>query len=89
VRSGEKCLKRYAVEESHQYYTEAFDLLSNKPEKSREENGLLVDLLTKWALVFYYRGAFRELTELLVAHEQLARSLDDKARLGCSLPGWV
>jgi len=88
VRSGEKSLKRYAVEESHQYYKEAFDLLSNKPEKSREENGLLIDILTKWALVFYYRGAFRELTELLVAHEQLARSLDDKSRLGMFL-AWL
>jgi class 3 adenylate cyclase/tetratricopeptide (TPR) repeat protein len=88
VRSGGKSLKRYAVEESHQYYKEAFDLLSNKPEKSREENGLLIDLLTKWALVFYYRGDFRGLTDLLIAHEELARSLDDKARLGMFL-AWL
>ena len=88
MKSGEKSLKRYAVEESHQYYKEAFDLLSNRPEKSREENGLVIDLLTKWALVFYYRGAFRELTEILIAHEKLAISLDDKARLGMFL-AWL
>jgi class 3 adenylate cyclase/tetratricopeptide (TPR) repeat protein len=88
VRSGGKSLKRYAVEESHQYYKEAFDLLSNDPEKSQEEKELLIDILTEWALVFYYRGAFRELIELLVAHEQLARSLDDKTRLGMFL-AWL
>jgi class 3 adenylate cyclase/tetratricopeptide (TPR) repeat protein len=88
IRSGEKSLNRYAIEESHQYYREAFELLSNKPEKSKGEKELLIDLLIKWALVFYYRGNFRELTELLIAHEELARSLDDKARLGMFL-AWL
>jgi class 3 adenylate cyclase/tetratricopeptide (TPR) repeat protein len=88
MRSGEKSLKRYAVEESHQYHKEAFDLLSNKPEKSPGEKELLIDLLIKWALVFYYRGDFRGLTELLTAHEELAASLDDKARLGMFL-AWM
>ena len=88
IKSGEKSLNRYAVEESHQYYREAFELLSNKPEKSQGEKKLLIDLLIKWALVFYYRGDFRGLTELLTAHEELAKSLDDKARLGMIL-AWL
>jgi len=37
VRSGEKSLKRYAVEESHQYFREAFDLLSNKTDQTKYE----------------------------------------------------
>jgi len=82
IRSGEKSLKRYAVEESHQYYKEAFDLLTNKAGKSSEEEKLLIDILIKWAFVFYYRGDFKELTKLLSAHEDLAESIDDKARLG-------
>ncbi len=82
MKSGEKSLKRYAVEESHQYYQEAFDLLSNKPGKPREEDALLIDLLIKWAFVFYYRGDFKGLNDLLTAHESLAESLDDKTRLG-------
>ncbi len=36
MKAGEKSLKRYAVEEAHQYYRDAFDLLSNKPEKTRD-----------------------------------------------------
>jgi class 3 adenylate cyclase/tetratricopeptide (TPR) repeat protein len=82
MKSGEKSLRRYAVEESHQYYTQAFDLLAKKPDKTKEEEGILIDLLIKWAYVFYYRGDFRGLTTLLSAHEELAASLDDKARLG-------
>jgi tetratricopeptide (TPR) repeat protein len=88
IKSGEKSLSRYAVEESHQYYREAFELLSHKPKKSQGEKELLIDLLIKWGLVYYYRGNFRELTELLIAHEELARSLDDKARLGMLL-AWL
>jgi class 3 adenylate cyclase/tetratricopeptide (TPR) repeat protein len=82
IKSGEKSLKRYAVEESHQYFKEAFDLLSGKSDRTKEEDGLLIGLLIKWALVFYYRGDFKGLTELLYAHEDLAESLKDKSKLG-------
>jgi len=82
MKSGEKSLKRYAVEESHQYYQEAFDLLKNKPGMTDEEKRLLIDLLIKWAYVFYYRGDFNGLVRLLSDHEGLAESLTNKAELG-------
>ncbi|KKK58831.1 hypothetical protein LCGC14_3040470, partial [marine sediment metagenome] len=80
--SGEKSLKRYAVEESHQYYKEAFDILANKPNKTREEEGLLIDLIIEWAYVFYYRGDFKGLSNLLSTHENLAESLNNRSSLG-------
>ena len=82
IKSGEKSLGRYAVEESHKYFKEAFDLLNDRPERTKDEDGLLIELLIKWSLVYYYRGDFRELVDLLSAHRNLAESLDDKARLG-------
>jgi tetratricopeptide (TPR) repeat protein len=82
MKSGEKSAGRSAVEEAHQYYNEAFYILSNKPDKSQEEERLLIDLIIKWALVFYHRGDWGGLEKLLRAHEELAESLDDKARLG-------
>lgn len=82
VRSGEKSLARYALDESQQYFNKAFDLLSNEPDKTQEEEGLLIDLLIKWAYVFYYRGDFKGLTQLFGEFEDLAESLNDKARLG-------
>jgi class 3 adenylate cyclase len=82
MKSGEKSLNRYAVEESHQYFKEAFDLLTHKPDRTKEEDGLLIELLIKWSLVYYYRGDFREQVDLLSAYRDLAQSLDNSARLG-------
>jgi class 3 adenylate cyclase/tetratricopeptide (TPR) repeat protein len=80
IKSGEKSLKRYALEEAHQYFREAFDLLSQT--RTKKEDLLFIDLLMKWCLAFYYQGRFRDMTELLLTHVDLAESLDDKARLG-------
>jgi tetratricopeptide (TPR) repeat protein len=88
MKSGEKSLKRYAVEESHQYYQEAFDLLKNKPGMMEEGRRLLIDLLIKWAYVFYYRGDFNGLVSLFRDHEGMAESLTDKAELGMFY-GWL
>ena len=88
MKSGEKSAGRHAVEEAHQYYQEAFDILSNKPDRSLEEERLLIDLIIKWAVVFYHRGDWGGLDKLLSAHQDLAESLDDKARLGMFY-GWL
>ena len=82
MKAGEKSLNRYALDESDQYFKEAFDILKNKPDRSREDDKLLMDLLSKWLLVFYFNGTFKGLTDLLTPHKDLAESLNDKARLG-------
>ncbi|MBW1781142.1 MAG: AAA family ATPase [Deltaproteobacteria bacterium] len=82
IKSGEKSLARYAVEESHKYFKEAFDLLRGKPERTKEEDALVIDILIKWSLVYYYRGDFRQQVDLLNSCRDLAESLDNKNRLG-------
>jgi class 3 adenylate cyclase/tetratricopeptide (TPR) repeat protein len=82
IKAGEKSLDRYAVEESHRHFKEAYDLLSLRVGQVEGAEAQLIDLLIKWAYVFYFRGDFKGLTELLEAHRELAESLDDKARLG-------
>ena len=82
VKSGEKSIGKYAVEESHQYYKEAYELLSNKLNRTKEDEQLLIDLIIKWSLVFYYRGDFGGLTDLFEENFNLAESLNDKSRLG-------
>ena len=42
MKSGEKSLKRYAVDEAHIYYKEAFELLCGKSERSKEKDELLL-----------------------------------------------
>jgi class 3 adenylate cyclase/tetratricopeptide (TPR) repeat protein len=82
IKCGEKSLNRYSLDEAHRYFQEAFDLLSHKENKSKEDDRLIIDLLSKWLLVYYYYGDFKGLTELLFSHKDLAESLDDKAMLG-------
>jgi uncharacterized protein YihD (DUF1040 family) len=82
MKSGDKSLKKYAVEESHQYYKEAYNLLLEKQDKTKEDEILIIDLLLKWAYVLYYRGDFKGLTDVLSAHADMAESLDDKAMVG-------
>ena len=92
AKSGEKSLGRYALEEGHKYYHDAFDILSSQSERLRNTDSLLIDLLNKWAFVYYYRGRYKELLSLLIDHQALAEALPDKdkrgmfhAWLGCAL----
>jgi class 3 adenylate cyclase len=82
MKSGEKSLNKYAVEESHQYFKKAFDIMAKIPQRTRQQEEFLIDLLIKWAFVFHYRGDFNGLKKLLLEHEGLTRSLNDQARLG-------
>jgi class 3 adenylate cyclase/tetratricopeptide (TPR) repeat protein len=88
VKSGEKSLQRYAVEESHQYFQEAFELLSKAASHFGEEQRLLIEVLIKWAPVFYYRGDFKGLNELFSNYETAARTIADKSSLGIFL-AWL
>jgi len=91
MKSGEKSVNRFALDEAHQFYREAYDLLSTQPDKTEEDIGLLFDLLEKWAIVFYYFGTFDDLVQLLRRHEPLVDTLQDKARQGmfAAWMGWA
>jgi class 3 adenylate cyclase/tetratricopeptide (TPR) repeat protein len=79
MRSGEKSLGRYAVQESHEYYKEAYKLIAeDKQTRKEEDRKLLFELLIKWSLVYYYRGDFKEQTDLLKRHVNEADLLKDK-----------
>ena len=82
VKSGEKSLRRYALEESHQNFRDAFEILAKKPDKSTDNDRLLIDLLNKWSFVYYYRGRYKDMLEILNDHKELAESLSDKETLG-------
>ena len=92
IKSGQKSLERYALEEAHQYYHDAFAMLSSQSDKPGNAVCLLIDLLNNWSFVYYYRGRYKELLSLLTDHQTLANSLADKnkrgmfyAWLGCAL----
>ena len=82
TKSGEKCLKKYAVEEAHQFYKEAFEILTVKPDNMKFDQSLLIDIVIQWAFVFHYRGDFKGLSKLFFDHEKLAKDIGDPSRLG-------
>ncbi|MBF8258484.1 MAG: hypothetical protein HW377_858 [Actinobacteria bacterium] len=82
MKSGEKSLGRYALEESHKSFQQAYDLLSGKSEPTKEYRRVLLDLLNAWAPVFHWRASYKNLVDLLRANEEHAVSLGDKAGLG-------
>jgi class 3 adenylate cyclase/tetratricopeptide (TPR) repeat protein len=88
MKSGEKSLGRYALEESNQYFKEAFEILSNKTDRSDDEDTLLITLIVKWAYVYYYMGDFKGLTNLLSAHQSLAEDIPDGSVAGMFY-GWL
>lgn len=81
-RAGEKNLKRYALDEAHTYYREAFNLLAGKDDRSREEDILFIDVILDWMVVYYHQGANAMMYEILNRHEALFLSTADKERLG-------
>jgi class 3 adenylate cyclase/tetratricopeptide (TPR) repeat protein len=72
VGSAEKSLTRYAVQEAHTYCKEAYSLITGNQTTTEQERELLYELLNKWSLVYYYRGDFKEQTDLLKRHEKEA-----------------
>ena len=81
-KSGRKSLKKYAVQESHEYYQRAFQILEQTMGDSEEEKRALIEFLNEWARVFYYRADFAGMRKLFLDHQALAESLSDKALLG-------
>ncbi|MFW6052706.1 MAG: adenylate/guanylate cyclase domain-containing protein, partial [Desulfosalsimonas sp.] len=82
MNSGEKSLGRYAVQESHAYYKEAYKLLTSAVPGMEEDREILFELLNKWSLVYYYLGDFKEQTELLKRHEGEADYVKDPETKG-------
>ena len=75
MKAGEKSLARYAVEEADQYYEQAYQIISAKTERTKEDASTLIDILTNWAYAFYYQGNFKKFLEVFATHEKEAVSL--------------
>jgi class 3 adenylate cyclase/tetratricopeptide (TPR) repeat protein len=92
MKAGSKSLKCYALNESAQYFSEAYNLITKNGLKTMSEKALLIDLLSQWAFVYYYEGNYKELLTLLKKHQDLADQMAGKsgsgffyAWMGCAL----
>jgi len=82
IKSGDKSMGRYAVEESHQYYSEAYHILINKQRRTKDEDTILIELLNNWSNIYHFRGDFIEHSNIMTEHKTLAESLDDEEKKG-------
>lgn len=82
IKSGEKSLARYAVDEAHGYFRKAYEILQTKETLSKEDNFILIDLLNSWGYSFYYLGEIKEFIKVFMFHQELAQSLGDYSRSG-------
>jgi len=91
MKSGQKSKLRYAVEEAHQYYQRAYELLHALSERSLRRSVLLVNVLIEWFFVFNVRGVFNEMIALLKQHEEEAEALENAFLRGmyCCCLGWA
>jgi tetratricopeptide (TPR) repeat protein len=69
IKAGEKSSQRCALDESHFYFKEAYDLLSIKPDKTEHEKKILIDLIIKWGYTYHFRADFIGLINLFETHE--------------------
>jgi predicted ATPase/class 3 adenylate cyclase len=88
AKSGEKCLRRYSLEEAHQYYSDAYNCIVEIEPKNNEINEALINLLNNWAVVNYYRGEFKNFIELADRHAELADSIANQS-VRSLYYGWV
>ena len=85
IKSGDKSLKRYSLDESHYYFQKAFDLIDKIDEKTAQTDEIIIDLMNRWALVFYYYGTFYDLGKLMSSQEHIVSKMEDKEIKGMFL----
>jgi tetratricopeptide (TPR) repeat protein len=62
--------------------------LSNKPERTKEDDKLLIELITKWGYTLHLRADFVGLSNLFTAHEAMVESHASKEQL-VMFYGWL
>ncbi len=77
VKSGEKSLKRYSLDESHDYFQQGYNLLVDTEPKTNDINQRIIDLLNRWAYVFYFKGECKALESQMFSHAHIADSIED------------
>jgi class 3 adenylate cyclase/tetratricopeptide (TPR) repeat protein/predicted Ser/Thr protein kinase len=90
-RSAEKHYHQYALEEAHQSYRSAYDILvSAKGKLQGPDPDAIIDLLARWGFVFHLRGAYEEMLELFNSNRELLTMATNEELRGMYLVwlGW-
>ncbi|ABA88430.1 adenylate/guanylate cyclase [Syntrophotalea carbinolica DSM 2380] len=83
VMAGEKSYWVGAMEEAHERFCKAVDLIEAEP--GCVDDLFIADVLLKWTLVFVYRADFKSVLSLLERYLPRMETLGDKKRLSLIL----
>ena len=82
--AGRRALDRYAIDESDALYGLAYRMTVDEGTPEQRAR-LLGPLLVQWVLVHYYRGSWRDATDLLAQHEADIDATGDPGVRGMAL----
>lgn len=88
MHAGRKSLRRYAVEESHRYYQEAFGLIGRLDGHDASRNDRLIEILVNWFPVYYYRGRFGAAEKLMGVYLPQAHATENGELRGMFFIGY-
>jgi tetratricopeptide (TPR) repeat protein len=74
MKSGKKTFAEFAIDESDEFYREAYELLTAEAA-GVERDRMIVDLLGEWSYVLHTKGDLRQLEAVLAANRKKAASL--------------
>jgi class 3 adenylate cyclase/tetratricopeptide (TPR) repeat protein/energy-coupling factor transporter ATP-binding protein EcfA2 len=79
VKVGDKCLAKFALNESNQAYQGAYELLLANPQQWRDWDITLIKLLNRWSFVLYFQSNWSGGQRLLSKHEEITLNIKDRA----------
>jgi predicted ATPase len=88
LKAGEKSFRRCALDESDNFFKEAFTLLANKTQTKEEHKNLLIELIIKWGYTLHLKADFVSLSNLFKSHEALVESHASQEHL-VMFYGWL
>jgi class 3 adenylate cyclase/tetratricopeptide (TPR) repeat protein len=77
-KSATKCLHKFSLKESNDYYLKAYKIFDEKIHSSED----LIGLLVAWGNVLHLNGAYEKLIKIFEKHEQIANSLPQSKMVG-------
>lgn len=80
-KAGAKSHGRYSLDESHQYFTEAYEILEKLPQSDLKQEQI-IELMLEWAPVFHHRADIYGLYELFNKHLELVENIRDDSQRG-------
>jgi len=88
IKAGEKSFKRYALNEAHSCFKEAYDIVSGKAERTDEDEKLIIELIIKWGYALHMSADFAGLINLFKTREALVELHAGKGQL-VMFYGWL